>query len=189
MQTQLKMLLLAGLMATLTGIGAVIRIPMLPVPFTLQTFFVLLSGCFLGPTWGAVSMGIYLLLGIIGLPVFAGGSGPGIVLTPGFGYLIAFPIAAYWTGKEAGIGRIREKSPHKTFSIWLNMVIASLLIFVPGIAYLWVLKNFYTGGSFPIFKAIFFGFVIFIPGLLIKSVLAAVIAVKLKDQIKIFIYG
>lgn len=183
------MILLASLMATLTGIGALIRVPMLPVPFTLQTFFVLLSGCFLGPFWGAVSMGIYLLLGMIGLPVFAGGSGPGIILTPGFGYLIAFPTAAFWLGKKVEIDKIRETSPAQMFSIWLNMVIASLLIFVPGITYLWLLTNFYIAESFPVFKAIFLGFIVFIPGLLIKSILATIVVTKLKDQIKIIIYG
>ena len=96
MQSNLKMLLLASLMATLTAVGALIRVPMFPVPFTLQTFFVLLAGGLLGPVWGGISMLIYLALGLTGFPVFAGGSGLGIVFSPTFGYLFGFPFAAYY---------------------------------------------------------------------------------------------
>jgi biotin transport system substrate-specific component len=66
-----------------------------PVPFTLQTAFVLLAGLLLRPGWAATSMGLYLLLGAIGLPVFSAGQGGLAALAgPTGGFLLAFPAAA-----------------------------------------------------------------------------------------------
>jgi biotin transport system substrate-specific component len=83
----------------LISIGAQIEIPIQPVPFTLQTFFVLLAGALLGKRNGAISMGIYLILGVIGLPVFSSGAfGLVKLLGPTGGYLLSFPIAAFVVG-------------------------------------------------------------------------------------------
>jgi biotin transport system substrate-specific component len=87
------------LFALLTAVGAQIEIPHLPVPFTLQTFFVLLSGGILGMRRGAMSQLLYLLCGLAGLPVFAHfGFGLARLLGPTGGYLLAFPIAALTAG-------------------------------------------------------------------------------------------
>lgn len=85
--------------AVLTAVGAQIEIPHQPVPFTLQTFFVLLAGGLLGWRNGLMSMSLYLLLGAGGMPVFSGG-GFGLVrlLGPSGGYLLSFPIAAALIG-------------------------------------------------------------------------------------------
>lgn len=83
----------------LTFLGAKIEIPTEPVPYTLQTMFVLLSGAFLGPYLGALSQFIYLALGSAGLPVFAGPiAGFSKLLGPTGGYLLAFPISAFVVG-------------------------------------------------------------------------------------------
>lgn len=83
----------------LTAVGAWLEIPTQPVPFTLQTFFVLLSGAVLGSRYGFISQIIYLLIGLIGIPVFAGfGAGLSKLIGPTGGYLLSFPIAAFVTG-------------------------------------------------------------------------------------------
>ncbi len=85
--------------ALITALGARVEIPYYPVPFTLQTLFVLLAGAFLGPRNGALSQLLYLGAGIAGLPVFAGGAiGFVRLLGPTGGYLIAFPVAAALVG-------------------------------------------------------------------------------------------
>ncbi|MBI1805152.1 MAG: biotin transporter BioY [Ignavibacteriae bacterium] len=91
----LGMILFAGL----TALGAQIEIPHQPVPYTMQTVFVLLSGALLGKRNGAMSQIVYLTAGAIGLPVFAH-SGFGLVriLGPTGGYLLAFPVAAFAVG-------------------------------------------------------------------------------------------
>jgi len=87
------------LLAGLTALGAQVQIPHQPVPYTLQTFFVLLSGALLGKRNGAISQSLYLLAGAIGAPVFAGwGFGLARLAGPTGGYLLSFPVAAFAVG-------------------------------------------------------------------------------------------
>ncbi|MDH4071140.1 MAG: biotin transporter BioY [Ignavibacteria bacterium] len=118
-------LLITGFAAA-TAVAAQVEIPHYPVPFTLQTLFVLLAGAFLGPRNGALSMVLYLSVGVLGLPVFSGG-GMGLmrILGPTGGYLLAFPIAAaivgYLISKRAGL-------------VWalLSMTASLFIIFLSG---------------------------------------------------------
>ena len=85
--------------AAATAIGAQIEIPHQPVPYTLQTFFVLLAGALLGKRNGALSQLMYLAAGAAGLPVFSHwGYGLAKLAGPTGGYLIGFPIAAFVVG-------------------------------------------------------------------------------------------
>jgi biotin transport system substrate-specific component len=185
MRSKLKMSLLASLIATLTAVGVVIKVPMIPVPFTLQTFFVLLSGNLLGPYWGAISMVVYILLGLIGLPVFAGGSGVGIVLSPTFGYLIGFPITAYFVGRKRELAHI-EPQKKAGIHLFFYQVLGLMIIYFCGVMYLFLLKNVYGGESFPLKQAVFVGFIVFIPSLIIKSILVTVTVLRLKSLLKRF---
>lgn len=85
--------------AALTAIGAQMEIPRQPVPYTLQTLFVLLAGALLGKRNGALSQLLYLTAGLLGLPVFSsGGFGLAKILGPTGGYLLSFPVAAFVVG-------------------------------------------------------------------------------------------
>lgn len=85
--------------AALTAAGAQVQIPHQPVPYTLQTFFVLLSAAFLGSRNGSASQLLYLGVGLIGAPIFtAGGFGAARLFGPTGGYLLSFPIAALLIG-------------------------------------------------------------------------------------------
>ena len=88
-----------GTFAILVAIGAQIEIPHQPVPYTFQTFFVLLSGALLGKRNSFLSMMTYLAMGAIGLPVFSGGGfGFARLLGPTGGYLLSYPLAAFIIG-------------------------------------------------------------------------------------------
>ncbi|HUL45254.1 MAG TPA: biotin transporter BioY [Bacteroidota bacterium] len=85
--------------ASLTAVGAHVVIPHLPVPYTLQSFFVLMAGGLLGKRNGFFSQLLYLSLGILGMPFFSeSGFGFSRILGPTGGYLIGFPIAAFVVG-------------------------------------------------------------------------------------------
>jgi biotin transport system substrate-specific component len=85
----------AALVAALMAATSWIQLKFGPVPFTLQTVFVVLAAVLLGPEWAAGAMGVYLVLGAVGLPVFAGGVGGVAAFTlPTGGFLVAFPVAA-----------------------------------------------------------------------------------------------
>lgn len=96
-----KGMVLAALFAAFTAAIAPPLLPLgfTPVPITLQTIGVLLSGAVLGPYYGALSMILYVAIGALGLPVFAGGaSGIGVLLGFTGGYLLSYPFAAFVIG-------------------------------------------------------------------------------------------
>ncbi len=94
-----KDMILIAMFAALSAVGAFIKIPMPFCPITLQILFTTLAGVLLGGRNGALSVGIYVLLGLFGLPVFTGGGGISYILHPTFGFLIGLTIGAYVTGK------------------------------------------------------------------------------------------
>ena len=83
-----RSLLLAALFAALTAVGAFLRIPVGPISFTLQVFFTCTAGLLLGPWYGAASQAVYVLLGLIGVPIFTEGGGLMYVAKPSFGFLL-----------------------------------------------------------------------------------------------------
>ncbi len=112
--------------AILTAVGAQIEIPLKPVPLTFQTMFVLLAGAFLGRRNGFLSMILYLGLGMVGLPVFAGGAlGFPVLLGPTGGYLLAFPVAAFVVGYLVSLKRSRV-------FVLLAMAVGLAIIFALG---------------------------------------------------------
>src|SRR3989338_4487841 len=126
---QLKGMIFAALFAALTGVVAWFKIPLpfTPIPITLQTLLVLMSGAMLGAYYGALAMIVYLILGAIGLPVFAGGSsGVGALLGPSGGYLLSYPPAAFV------IGLIAKKNERKRLleNIPLTMFVIAISLFI-----------------------------------------------------------
>lgn len=122
-----KAMIFAALFASLTAAVSFFKIPLpfTPVPITLQTLIVLLAGAMLGSSYGALAMIIYLLLGLIGLPVFSGGSsGLGALLGPTGGFLFSFPIAAFV------IGRLSRTK--KITGLLFAMLIGTLIIYIMG---------------------------------------------------------
>ncbi|MEX2191039.1 MAG: biotin transporter BioY [Bacteroidota bacterium] len=112
--------------AILTAVGAQVEIPLKPVPYTLQTLFVLLAGALLGPRNGFISMGLYLVMGLVGLPVFSSaGFGLAKILGPTGGYLLAFPIAAFV------VGSLVQSRNHIVWTV-VAMVAGLLVIFTLG---------------------------------------------------------
>lgn len=99
MKLSTKDIVISGLFAAITAVLAQITIPFPGVPFTMQVFAVTLSGVVLGAKRGFLSQIIYVLLGAIGLPVFAGFSGGlPIIVGPTGGFIITFPIMALIVG-------------------------------------------------------------------------------------------
>ncbi len=125
----------------------VIPLPFSPVPITGQTLMVLLIGMVLGSRRGALTVLAYLSEGIVGLPVFAGGVGPAVLLGPTGGYLVGFVLAAFVVGLLAEQGWDR-----KVITTALAMLIGNALIYLFGV--LWLanligLHGAFTGGLYP----------------------------------------
>jgi biotin transport system substrate-specific component len=137
------------LFAALTAVGAQVQIPHQPVPFTLQTFFVLLGAAFLGSRNASLSQLLYLGVGLIGAPVFtAGGFGAARLFGPTGGYLLSFPIAALLIGY---LVRLREGFGWTLIAMFLGLVV----VFTLGTSFL---NLFYLHNFKQAFEA---GFLIF----------------------------
>ena len=123
-----RQLTMTALFVALIAVGAFIRVPLPNCPFTLQILFTTLAGIVLGSRLGAASVGIYIVLGLIGVPIFTSGGGPGYILQPTFGYLIGFMVGAY------AVGRIAE-----------SMEKLSFIVYGLGMIYLYFIMNLYLG--------------------------------------------
>jgi biotin transport system substrate-specific component len=170
---KLRLMVLASLMAALTAVGAYIYIPIGPVPVVLTNLFVFLAGLLLGSRWGLASVGIYLMLGAMGIPVFAGGKG-GLVhfLGPTGGYLVGFAVAAWMMGFISE--RLRGSIVHDVLSV----SVGALAIYGVGIPWL----KWMTGMSWS--KSVWVGMVPFVVGDVLKASGAVVLARAIRPVLK-----
>jgi biotin transport system substrate-specific component len=162
-----------ALMAAFTALASwcSLRIPVSPLPITLQTLLVLLSGFILGPRLGPLSQAVYLLMGCAGLPVFSEFSGgAGALLGPTGGFLAGFIPASFVSGLSA---RLR---PRASFS---ELVVTSFLamtsLYVPGL--LWLRLYFSADLQKGLFVAIF----PFLPGDILKVIICAALVMKMRN--------
>ena len=166
-QTSVRPMIYASMFAAMTAIGAFIRVPIpaSPVPITLQVFFVLLAGLLLGSRWAGMSMIVYVMLGIIGFPVFSGGlSGIGVILGPTGGYLIGFIPGAFVTGW------VTETFGRSTLAAAGAMITGLAAIYLLGAFQLSVV----AGLSVP--QSVVIGVLPFLPGDSIKLVAALIVS-------------
>ena len=143
-------LALAGVMAAVIAVFSWVSVPVGTVPLTLQTLAVLLAGGLLGPLWGPVGVAVYLLVGVVGVPVFAGGeAGLHVLLGPKGGYLVGFVAAAFIMGLAGRAARARGLSTGAALA-WLiaGTVAASVVIYLIGVPWLAAVIGMSLGKAF-----------------------------------------
>ena len=165
---------------TLTTLAAFVRIPLpfTPVPLTLQTFFVLLSGALLGRKLGLFTPGLYMLLRLSGLQVFTGtGSGSFYLLGPTGGYIVGFVLASFITGS------LFTDEKQGRLTVFIKLLFADLVILFSGT--LWLKISL----SCPLSRAFLLGFLPFVLGDVLKVILAAVVYSKAHSRVKAALYS
>lgn len=167
---------MAAMFAALTAIGNLISIPIGAVPITLGNAFPIICGILLGARIGAISQIIYILMGLIGIPVFAGFTGGiGSVITPGFGYLIGFILSAIVSSL------ITKNIKNISF---LKLLVVSILsdvsIYIIGIPYLYFILKSILLKNITFMYVMKIGVLVFVPGDLAKMLICAFLASKLK---------
>lgn len=165
-KSKAALLVLTALLTTLCIISSKIAIPLpfTAILFTPQVLVVLLCGLVLGPKWGLLSQGCYLLLGLIGLPVFSKGGGLGYLMEPSFGYALGFLPAAFLTGL------LRERTRP-----WLACAAGVCGLYAVALSYIALLTNA-LGQALPSMGAFLSAyFLAFFPMDLAKGVLAAML--------------
>lgn len=126
-KNHIRGLLLVALFAALTAMGAYLRIPLGYSSVTFQFFFCAMAGYLLGPWLGAASQGVYVLLGLMGLPVFTEGGGPTYIARPGFGFLLGLIPAAFV------IGLLCRKRPRSIFRRILAAGLGLIALYAVGL--------------------------------------------------------
>jgi len=171
----LKGMVYASMFGAMTALGALISIPLQPVPITLQTFFLYLAAALLGGGLGALSQIVYVLLGILGLPVFSGGkAGLGVLMGPTGGYIAGFVVAAFV------IGKLVETRKNAGFAwLVLSMLAGGIIVYTLGVLQLMVVADLSPA------KAVAAGVLPFAPGDVLKIAAAAAIAMKIRGRINI----
>ena len=166
---QTRYLILSAVFAVLTALGTWIRIPMPVSSFTLQTFFCAMAGLLLGSRWGAVSQLVYLLLGLVGLPVFTTGGGFSAFLTPTGGFLLGLVPMAWIAGKV-----------DKSFPACM---LGLLALYAVGLPWMHTVITVYLQRPWRIWQTILYGMVIFLPWDVLKMALAAWLCKKIRPRL------
>ena len=170
----LKHIVYAALFAALTAVGGYIAVPVGPIPIVLANLFVILAGLLLGPGGAASSIGIFLFLGALGLPVFAGGkAGFAALFGPTGGFLLGYLVSAVVISLICRIGS--KKTVLKDSAAVTAGLAALYAVGIP-----WLKYN--LGFDWP--KAFAAGMIPFIPGDIIKGIAAVFIAKIIRPQIE-----
>ncbi len=172
-------LVLCAMFVALIAAGAFIKVPVPVVPFTLQFLFTMLAGLLLGSVNGALAVMVYIVLGLVGLPIFAQGGGPGYVFQPSFGYIIGFAVAAYVTGWIAN-----EKSRPGYRRLLTANFIGLFIVYAFGMIYYYVISNFVINAPIGLWPLFLYCFLLAVPGDIALCILAAVIGKRLIPMIK-----
>lgn len=166
---KLREIILCGLFIALVAVGAFVRIPVGTDVYTLQFLFTLLAGLVLGARLGAVAVGTYVVMGLVGIPVFASGGGPGYILQPTFGYLVGFIVQAYVTG---ALARCAAPNFRRVFGVTL---IGMAIVYLFGISYFYIASNYIIDAPIGFWAALWFcGVLQVVPDALLCLAAAAV---------------
>ena len=136
MHLKTKELILCALFIALVTVGTFIKIPVGTDVYTLQFLFTLLAGLLLGPRLGAIAVGAYVVMGLVGIPVFASGGGPGYIAQPTFGYLLGFIVQA-WVN-----GALVRKAKKISFCSLMEANLAGMaIVYLFGMVWFYVVSN------------------------------------------------
>ena len=176
MNTRTRKLVYTALFAALTAVGAFLRIPMVYSSVTLQYLFTAMAGLLLGRRWGALSQAVYVLLGLVGLPIFTMGGGFGYVFQPTFGFLLGLIPSAFVIGKLA-------KRPLTFWGTALAMLAGLAVLYAIGVPYMALIANAYLGKGLTFWQVIKNGMLIYLPGDLLKIALGSFLCVAITRRL------
>lgn len=171
----IRKLTFCSIFTVLIAVGAFIKIPIPVVPFTLQFLFTTLAGLILGSRAGAMSVFAYMVLGLVGLPIFAEGGGIWYLLKPSFGYIIGFVLGTYVTGAIAE--KMREKNIRNyMFANFIGL----LVVYAVGMLYYYVICNYVINTPIGVWPLFLYCFLLAVPGDICICIFAAVLVPKVK---------
>jgi len=171
-KSELVKIILAALFAALIAVGAFIKVPIPPVPITLQTLFALICGLLLPISVSLPSVLTYLFLGVIGLPIFTSGGGLAAITGPTGGYLVGLIPAVIVCGLISGKGK-------KSLAVYIiGALLGTVALYIPGLVWLGCSRHLSLGATLS------GGLVPFLIGDTIKIIVSALVANALKERVE-----
>lgn len=164
-----KLLTMCALFTALTAICSQIQIPLPLVPINLALFATYLAGTVLGPKYGTIAIVAYVLLGAVGVPVFAGFTGGlGVIVGPTGGYIVGFVLCTWFTGL------IVKQFGYKAITLVVAMLAGISICYITGT--IWFMhvtnNNLATSLTYCVFP--------FLPGDAVKIALAVLITIRMR---------
>ena len=173
-----NMIMCAVFVALITA-GAFIKIPVPVVPFTLQYLFTMLAGLLLGGRNGCISVCIYIILGLAGLPIFAAGGGISYIFRPSFGYIIGFAVGALVTGL------IANKKTRPGYKRLFAANFAGLgIVYLFGMVYYYLISALYLKNPIGLWPLFLYCFILTVPGDIVLCIIGAVLGKRLIPLIR-----
>ena len=183
-----------ALFAAIICVGCLIKIPLGVIPVVLQNMLCILCAVLLGGVWAGIPTALFLLAGLIGLPVYSGGSGGiAVWLGPTGGFLPGYLLGAVASGFIAGRPSVEEKkiTLKNIIRISLAVIAGMVLLYIPG-----VIRFSYwatAAGKVPVEKtALTYTLtacvIPYIPGDILKTVVAVLVALKLRPVVAQYLY-
>lgn len=165
-----------GLFIALITLGTFIRIPIGNDFYTLQFLFTLLAGLVLGPRLGALAVGAYVLLGLLGVPVFASGGGPGYLAQPTFEYLVGFIVQAWFCGAAAR--RWNARSVREMLLVNLG---GMAIVYFFGLVWFYISSNFIIHAPVSVWWVILYCGILQVGPDFVLCVVSAMLAARLES--------
>lgn len=165
-----KELAVAALLGALTLVGYYIQIPLGPVPVTLQTLMVELAAVLLLPKAALLAMAVHLLLQLLL-------NGAALFVRPSFGFIIGFMLAAYLASTY--FYKAKKGALHDKKTIVLTVVIAAVIPYLIGLPYMAYILNGVNHMQMPVAKLLRVGCLLFLPGDLVKVLVASLLAIRI----------
>lgn len=183
-----------ALFAAIICVGCLIKIPLGVIPVVLQNMLCILCAVLLGGVWAGIPTALFLLAGLIGLPVYSGGNGGiAVWLGPTGGFLPGYLLGAVAAGFIAGRPSVEEKKITLTNTIRISLAVIAgmILLYIPG-----VIRFSYwatAAGKVPVEKtALMYTLtacvIPYIPGDVLKAVVAILVALKLRPVVAQYLY-
>lgn len=170
-----------ALMLTLLMVSSQFAIPIGPVAISLQTLIVLIIGLILPTSQAVLTSTLYLVVGLIGLPVFTQAmGGPHSVFLPSFGFILSF-IPAVWAMSKVR----RMKSNDGIHNYIVAVILGNIIIYAIGLSYMLFILVLYLGNEMSFWQILTAGMLPFIPGDIIKSVVAVSISRQVNAYLEV----
>lgn len=168
-------LVFSALFAALFAVLSLVQFHVSVIPITLETLVVMLTGALLGPWYGGLTYLIVVGLDLLGLPLIDGGGGVGTLIGPTAGFIWGWPVCAWLTGFAVRAVKINRRGEYLLLFLSL-FILGDILCYIPGV--LWL--RHVDAAVRPWGKALMAGAIPFLPGDVVKALVAAVIVMRVR---------